>query len=349
MGRRREYHERVLIRAWMPDVVAMVVVLQLSFLPTVVLSNDHRAWVIPWLLATMGIGLLMLRVDELLVPRETKLRWNDWGLAIVDRSGRVTRSVPWASLSSFRVDRCVGVQVLVLVTGANELSMGTAVRIGDVAVDHWTQRTLIEGLRSIGTRQDEGRERAHTPRPFDWNAWSLLVGLVVLSLGILLIECLSPSTSCAVAIAPTLWIAHRVEPFRRAVRASMAGRGWHRAYVARVVGRALVVDHEGREIVMEEPLVDPRDGTLAASACLGPTLWLPGEVALIPRETIDGGYRTSQVQAPRSPLSRRDRTRARGGVMLSLCAALVIPPSAMFAAPVSALVVRWMNGLEASR
>ncbi len=297
----------------------------------------------------MGIGLLMMRVDELLIPRETKIRWNDWGLAIVDRSGRVTRSLSWGSLTSFRIDRCLGVHVLVLVTGSNELSIGTAVRVGDVAVDRWTQRAFIDGLRSIGKREDEGRDRARPPRRFDWSAWSLLVGLAVLSLGMLLTEWLSSTPSLAMAIAPALWIAHRVEPFKRAVRASAAGRGMNRVNVARVVGRVLVVEHEGRELVMEVPLVDPRDGSVAASACLGPTAWSAGDVVLMPRETIDGGYRSSQATTPRSPISCRDRMRARAGVALALCAALVVPPTAMLAAPTSVRIDRWMNGLEWSR
>ena len=125
MGSARGFHERALLRVWVPDVLTILLVCELALMPMLALGIEEvLAWTASGLVSLFGFGLLLLRVDELLAPVEIALRWNEWGLAVIDRSGRVTRSLPWHLVTSHRVDRCVDASpedVLVLVAGDREL------------------------------------------------------------------------------------------------------------------------------------------------------------------------------------------------------------------------------------
>jgi hypothetical protein len=130
MGSPGGLHEHDFLRVSWWDVLTMLVLLELSITPALSIGLDgHIEWLVPWLLVLLGVGVVLPRVDEQLVPYETKLRRNDWGLAVIDRRGRVTRSFAWHALTAFRLDRCLDgplcEEILVLVLQDRELSIGS--------------------------------------------------------------------------------------------------------------------------------------------------------------------------------------------------------------------------------
>lgn len=337
MGGRREFHERALARPARPDVLTMLVFAQLSFAPTVWVGSDERAWMIPWMLFLLGVGLVMLRLDEVLVSVDSTFRWNDWGLAILDRSGRVTRSLAWSTVRSYRVDRCSGApsqraRVVTLVMADRELSLGTMAGVGHVAVDPWTQRAILEVLTHRRVPELPSREAPRLVPPSAWTVRAVMIALAWYVSLTLLARWLVPSLWLGAAVLPALWIGPRVEPFLRAVRASFVGRGLRVARVREVIAHGLLIEEDGRESTIDALLVDPRDAAVRASAVLGRTSFARGDTVLVTPEPITSGYRSADGPSARSVVSVRDRRRARATVVMTLAVVLAVSSGAVLAA-----------------
>jgi hypothetical protein len=346
MGSPRGLYERDLLRVRVPDVLTMLVLAELSITPALALGLDDRfEWLAPWLLATLAVGLLLLRVDELLLPLETKLRWNEWGLAVIDRSGRVTRSLAWHALGAFRIDRCLDAphlrqEILVLVAPDRELSIGASAGVGDLGVDLSAQRALVSRLEHEGLPREAERTRRRVRWTLGWTRRSFVVALAWAVASWLFTRSLAPSPiAVVVTILPALWIAHRAEGLLRVVRASLVGRGLRAVRVVRVAERSVTVDDGGRESVVEAALADPRDGSIEASRALGPLTWATGSAALVVGEapTLQA-YRAASPRDARPLVSARARRVARGSLVLALLAMLVLALGATMTASYGTLV-----------
>ena len=236
----RGYHEWFPRRPFAPDLATIAVLLLLLFVPTIQLVLEQPAWTLVWLALAACVGLVLVAVDEHLLPVATRVRWNAWGLVILDRAGRVTRSLAWSSITSFRLDRCVNATmdrelVLVLCAGEREFVWGLMPRVGDLRVDPWAIETLTAFLRQRGVPETPGGGRRQRPWSSGWSLRSLLGGLLWATSAVTLVVVFDPTLaapgSLLLALPSTIWITHRVEPFLRALRQSAAGVGMRTAKV----------------------------------------------------------------------------------------------------------------------
>jgi hypothetical protein len=324
-------------RPFVPDLVTVAVLFLLLFVPTTRLAIERDARTVPWLAFGAAVGVLLVWLDARLLPRETRVRWNAWGLAVIDGSGGVTRAHAWRSITSFRVDRCTSAPadrelVLVLGTGGHELVWSQEHRVGDLVVPRWVIDRLTTFLRERGVPEEPSQSRAQRPRA-SWSLRSLSVALLWLAGAVVLTNALSPTVPGPLALLLGLpfavWLAHRVEPFLRTLRVALAGRGMRVAKVRAVRSDALVVVAEGGELVVECEVADGREGSSPEAVALGPLSWPSSASVLVSHDTRGGTYRDSTRERRARVVSVRERARARRVVMAALVALGFLAPSAV--------------------
>lgn len=301
---------------------------------------------LPCMALWVAYGLALALVDAATDDRAVCVKWNDWGVALIDRRGEVLRSMAFGAVDRFSYSRVApNCRSLTLASGARVMVISSRVDLAsddvDVAIEDARLVDLhVELLRhtSVEPSAEVPRDRARS------SSWRALVVAAVAWIAIALLAwggaCWSPEIEGLVVVAQAcsfagVFVAHRfhgrMAPMLASVREARGAERWR---VVRVDADTARVARGDREIAVEASgFEDPRS-RLDGGAALGALV----DEVLVRAPSDEGAYRSGAPRAFPGALRARRVVRAAAlGVLLSM----------PMLAPV--LIARWVPGAELLR